>query len=138
MTKNLTPVAAVALLKKSADDRLVFIQQRLSSNPLSPNLWEFPGGKVEKEETPEATACREMKEETGITLQKKDLHPLLTFTNPMGRKIFVFDATTWQNTPRGAEGQNIAWVSLHQKKEDTRNYLSSCDIIFDALRKLDF
>jgi 8-oxo-dGTP diphosphatase len=58
----------VAAVIERADRRLLIGQRR--KNDTSPLKWEFPGGKVEEGETPEAALARELKEELGATLQK--------------------------------------------------------------------
>ena len=60
--RPLVLVAAVALI--DADGR-VLLPQRPAGKPLA-GLWEFPGGKVEPGETPEAALIRELDEELGI------------------------------------------------------------------------
>jgi 8-oxo-dGTP diphosphatase len=61
----ITVVAAVI----ERDDRRLLIGQRRRDDT-SPLKWEFPGGKVENGETPEAALSRELFEELGATLQK--------------------------------------------------------------------
>ena len=61
----ITVVAAVI----ERDDRRLLIGQRRRDDT-SPLKWEFPGGKVENGETPEAALSRELHEELGATLQK--------------------------------------------------------------------
>ena len=65
-------VAACALI--DADGR-VLIAQRPAGRQMA-GLWEFPGGKVEAGETPEATLIRELKEELGIIVNEACLAPL--------------------------------------------------------------
>ena len=65
-------VAACALV--DADGR-VLIAQRPEGKSMA-GLWEFPGGKVEKGETPEETVIRELQEELGITTKRACLAPL--------------------------------------------------------------
>src|SRR3546814_1690762 len=55
-------LVAVALVDA---DGCVFLQQRPPEKPMA-GLWEFPGGKVEAGEAPEAALVRELKEELGI------------------------------------------------------------------------
>ena len=60
-------VAAVALI--DADGR-VLLAQRPEGKAMA-GLWEFPGGKVEPGETPEAALIRELKEELGIDVTEE-------------------------------------------------------------------
>ncbi|TMV39138.1 (deoxy)nucleoside triphosphate pyrophosphohydrolase, partial [Thioclava sp. BHET1] len=65
-------VSAVALI--DADGRIL-LAQRPPGKSLA-GLWEFPGGKVEPGETPEAALIRELHEELGIQTQESCLAPL--------------------------------------------------------------
>jgi ADP-ribose pyrophosphatase YjhB (NUDIX family) len=57
----------VALALIGRDERW-FLQRRDPANPVLPGLWEFPGGKLEAGETPEAALERELREEVGLQL----------------------------------------------------------------------
>ncbi len=76
-------------------------------------LWEFPGGKVEAGETPEATLVRELKEELGIETKEACLAPL-TFASH-GYDDFhllmpLYVCRRWTGTPEAREGQGLKWV----------------------------
>ena len=84
-------------------------------------LWEFPGGKVEPGETPEAALIRELCEELGIETWNSCLAPL-TFASH-GYDDFhllmpVFACRKWQGIVRPLEGQRLAWV----RARDLRDY----------------
>jgi 8-oxo-dGTP diphosphatase len=58
----------VAAVIERGDRRLLIGQRR--RNDTSPLKWEFPGGKVQDGEEPEAALARELREELGVTLRK--------------------------------------------------------------------
>ncbi len=47
----------------------ILVQRRAANADHLPDVWEFPGGKIEPHETPEAAAIREAREETGLTVE---------------------------------------------------------------------
>ncbi len=110
-------VSAVALI--DADGR-VLLAQRPAGKSLA-GLWEFPGGKVEPFETPEAALIRELKEELSIDTWKSCLAPL-TFASHSYEDFHLlmplFACRRWQGTVTPREGQQLAWV----KARDLRNY----------------
>ena len=92
------------------DKRCVLLARRLKGTHLE-GFWEFPGGKVEPEETVKTALGRELCEELGITVDKTS--PLLTVSHDYGEKQVLLDVhrvETWSGEPFGAEGQPIAWV----------------------------
>lgn len=102
-------VAAVALV--DADGR-VLISKRPEGKQLG-GLWEFPGGKVEAGERPEAALIRELKEELAIDVAESCLAPF-TFASHAYDDFHLlmplYVCRRWQGTVRGAEGQELAWV----------------------------
>jgi 8-oxo-dGTP diphosphatase len=110
-------VSAVALV--DADGR-VLLAQRPAGKAME-GLWEFPGGKVEPGETPEAALIRELHEELGIGTWQSCLAPL-TFASH-GYDDFhllmpLFACRKWTGVPRAREGQALAWV----RPGDLRDY----------------
>ena len=102
-----------------ADNRILLAQRPEGKS--MPGLWEFPGGKVEENETPEFTLIRELYEELGIMTGVDCLQPL-TFASHSYDDFHllmpVFACRTWKGTPQGREGQNLKWVH----KNDLKNY----------------
>jgi 8-oxo-dGTP diphosphatase len=102
-------VSAVALI--DADGR-VLLAQRPEGKSMA-GLWEFPGGKVEAGETPEAALIRELKEELGINTWQSCLAPL-TFASHAYPDFHLlmplFACRKWQGTATPREGQTLAWV----------------------------
>jgi 8-oxo-dGTP diphosphatase len=102
-------VSAVALIDP---DGRVLLAQRPEGKSLA-GLWEFPGGKVESGETPEAALIRELKEELDIDTWASCLAPL-TFASHSYDDFHLlmplFACRKWQGTVRSLEGQRLAWV----------------------------
>jgi len=102
-------VVAVALV--DADGR-VLVSERPPGKQLA-GLWEFPGGKVEPGERPEATLIRELAEELGIRVEEPCLAPL-TFASHAYSDFHLlmplYICRRWAGTPRPMEGQALKWV----------------------------
>ena len=114
--KPLLLVAAAALI--DADGR-VLICQRPEGKQLA-GLWEFPGGKVEADETPEQTLIRELKEELAIEVNAACLAPL-TFTSHAYRDFHLlmplYVCRRWEGSVTAREGQKLAWVRAPKLRE---------------------
>jgi 8-oxo-dGTP diphosphatase len=114
---KLVLVSAVALI--DVDGR-VLLAQRPAGKSMA-GLWEFPGGKVEPGETPEAALIRELHEELGISTWRSCLAPL-TFASHSYPDFHLlmplFACRRWDGVVQGREGQEIAWV----RPENLRNY----------------
>ncbi len=109
-------VSAVAMI--DADGR-VLLAQRPEGKSLA-GLWEFPGGKVEPGETPEACLIRELHEELGIDTWASCLAPL-TFASHSYPDFHLlmplYACRRWQGTPQPREGQHLAWVKARDLKD---------------------
>lgn len=109
-------VSAVALI--DADGR-VLLAQRPEGKPMA-GLWEFPGGKVEPGESPEAALIRELHEELGIETWNSCLAPL-TFASHAYEKFHLlmplFACRKWQGVPHPKEGQTLAWARPNQLRD---------------------
>lgn len=78
-------VVAAALADR---DGRVLVQQRLPERSMG-GLWEFPGGKVEPGELPEAALIRELKEELGIETDASCLAPATFASAPLGDRHMI-------------------------------------------------
>jgi 8-oxo-dGTP diphosphatase len=111
-------VVAVALVRSTGE---VLMQQR-GFTAVHGGLWEFPGGKVEPGETPEAAAVRELAEELGLAVAADDLEAVgfasgRTATPEHGGKgpsrplvILLYACRRWSGSPEALEAAGIAWV----------------------------
>ena len=109
-------VSAVALI--DVDGR-VLLAQRPPGKSMA-GLWEFPGGKIEQGETPEAALIRELEEELGIDTWASCLAPL-TFAShsydDFHLMMPLFACRKWNGTPRPKEGQVLKWVKPEAMRE---------------------
>lgn len=108
MTK-LVLVAACALVDP---DGRVLIAQRPEGKSMA-GLWEFPGGKVETGETPEAALIRELREELGIDVTAACLAPFVFASHAYEAFHLVmplYVCRRWTGTVSAREGQAFAWV----------------------------
>jgi 8-oxo-dGTP diphosphatase len=103
-------VVVAAVIERS--DRRLLIGQRRRTDT-SPLKWEFPGGKVEEGETPEAALARELKEELGATLRKsvpigRVVHKYVATPDELEILFFAVEISETEVIPRAFE--KIAWV----------------------------
>jgi 8-oxo-dGTP diphosphatase len=109
-------VSAVALI--DADGR-VLLAERPAGKSMA-GLWEFPGGKVEPGETPEAALIRELHEELGIETWDSCLAPL-TFASHSYDDFHLlmplFACRKWQGIVTAREGQRLIWVRPNQMRD---------------------
>ena len=102
-------VAACALVDP---DGRVLVAQRPAGKAMA-GLWEFPGGKIAPDETPEAALIRELREELGIDTEASCLAPV-TFASH-GYDGFhllmpLYVCRVWRGEPVAREGQMLRWV----------------------------
>ena len=113
---NIVLVSAVALI--DIDGR-VLIAKRPEGKSMA-GLWEFPGGKVESNETPESALVRELKEELGIKTWDSCLAPL-TFASHSYDKFHLlmplFACRKWNGIIQAKEGQTLKWVEARALKD---------------------
>ncbi|MBI5131140.1 MAG: 8-oxo-dGTP diphosphatase MutT [Rhodopseudomonas palustris] len=109
-------VVAVALI--DADNR-VLIAQRPKHKQLG-GLWEFPGGKLDPGERPEAALIRELDEELGITVKEACLAPL-TFASHAYEDFHLlmplYVCRRWEGQVMPREGQELAWVRANKLRD---------------------
>jgi 8-oxo-dGTP diphosphatase len=93
-------------------DRRILIGQRRRGDT-SPLKWEFPGGKIEVDEEPEAALARELREELGATLVRcvemgRVRHIYANSTNPV--EIWFYAAEIAEENIQPKCFEQIAWV----------------------------
>jgi len=101
---------AAAVLRD--DEGRVLVSRRPAGRHLA-GMWEFPGGKIEPGEAPEAALARELEEELGI--ETGPSRPLVAVRHEYPEKIVrlcLYEVHSFSGTPHGAEGQDVRWVAL--------------------------
>ena len=114
--KKLQLVVSIALI----DNRdQILISKRPEKKFLS-GYWEFPGGKVEKNETPENAIIREVKEELNVNINNKCIAPL-SFSEFDYKKfqllLLLYVCRRWEGEPMSMEKNEIIWVKANMLRQ---------------------
>ena len=108
---RLVLVVAVALFDREGR---VLLAKRPEGKAMA-GLWEFPGGKVEPGETPEAALIREIHEELGVAIAAQDLEPL-QFASHTYESFHLlmplYACRNWTGEPVAREGQELDWAEI--------------------------
>ncbi|MDI2112311.1 bifunctional GNAT family N-acetyltransferase/(deoxy)nucleoside triphosphate pyrophosphohydrolase [Commensalibacter nepenthis] len=111
--KKILLVVAAALI--DTEGRLL-LARRPEGKSMA-GMWEFPGGKVEPGETPEAALVRELKEEINVDVSQSCLAPF-TFASfeytDFHLLMPLYVCHKWNNVPEPQENQQLAWVSAEE------------------------
>lgn len=106
------PILLVVACALVDTDRRVLIAQRPEGKHMA-GMWEFPGGKVDAGETPEAALIRELHEELGVETKQACLAPLSFASHAyehMHLLMPLYVCRKWQGTPIAHEHQALKWV----------------------------
>ena len=112
MKPNILLVVAAALVNDRGE---VLLAKRPEGKRLA-GKWEFPGGKVEAHESPEAALARELHEELGIVVAPKDFEPFWFLSHDYGAQFGfhllmpVYLCRKWQGEPKALEHAALAWT----------------------------
>ncbi len=80
--------------------------------------WEFPGGKVESNESLESALARELKEEINIEIKEPIFFDEITFDySEKSVHLHFFLVSQFSGEPQGLEGQQVEWFSINQIKD---------------------
>lgn len=107
--ENCLIVVAAALVDS---DGRVLVQQRPAGTSMA-GLWEFPGGKIEPGETPEAALIRELAEELAIEVDHACLAPACFASEPLGDKhllLLVYALRKWKGVPIAQHATALRWL----------------------------
>lgn len=117
-----TLLVAAVIVHDEAADRVLLLQRGARSK-FAPLHWDLPSGKADKGESVTAAAARELKEETGLSVDHAFLkvagiiHGAWGVEAPNGFLTIIFAARTWQGEPVNAEPRKhaqVAWFPVGQ------------------------
>jgi len=113
-------------------DQEYFLTKRLDSAHQG-GKWEFPGGKVEKDETVAQALHRELQEEIAIDILS--CYPLIEIDHDYGDKkvrLDVYVVDNFQQEPVAQEGQQSGWFTLDELI--TLDFPAANAVIIEALK----
>ena len=101
-------IAVVAAL--AAKEGRLLIAQRPMGRHMG-GKWEFPGGKLEKGETPEAALRRELNEELGVDADIGPIRAAIPYSYPEKDVLLLFYSARLMGEPRPIDEAALAWVT---------------------------
>ncbi|KQN26552.1 NTP pyrophosphohydrolase [Sphingomonas sp. Leaf33] len=107
--RPLLHVVAAALID---GDGRVLVQQRPAGTHMA-GLWEFPGGKIDAGETPEAALIRELDEELGIAVAQACLAPAAFASEPLDDRhllLLLYVCRKWDGIVEARHAAALRWV----------------------------
>jgi 8-oxo-dGTP diphosphatase len=108
-------VVAAALTSETGS---ILVQKRPFGRTMA-GLWEFPGGKVEKDEVPKNALIRELKEELSIIVDAEDLIPVTFASEDLADRhllLLLFKCEKWIKDPTAMDNQELRWVNFDEMK----------------------
>lgn len=117
---NPTWILVVAAVISQDDGRL--LMQKRPDGKHHAGLWEFPGGKVEKGESPENALVREIEEELGLVIDPTEIHPesFAQTAAHAGRPqivLLLYKVAYWTGEPEAREGGDWGWFNFTEANE---------------------
>jgi mutator protein MutT len=129
--KNPNESTAVGIYRK---DGTVFLSRRAKSKKF-PDIWQFPGGKVDNGETPLEGAARELKEEAGLSVEHKRLKFINGFDDGTGYVCYIYVLELRDNeTPIHTEPEAMSdWHAMYIEEATQFDSMPGVKPILDYL-----
>lgn len=100
---------SVGIIRNAAGE--IYITQRAADAHMA-NKWEFPGGKIEADESAEQAVIRELQEEVGIAVRSLQQFDQLEYQFPDRHiTLWFWLVDGWEGEPWGKEGQPGRWIA---------------------------
>ncbi len=102
-------VVAAALTNEKGE---ILLQKRPAHAQMG-GLWEFPGGKVDRGESPENALVRELEEELGIIVSARDLVPETFASEPLDDRnlvLLLYRCVNWTGPPTPIYASDLQWA----------------------------
>ena len=101
------------------DGKTLMVYRNKKANDIHQGKWNGLGGKFEPGETPEECVIREIREESGLSIEKPKLAGLLMFPNFMGNDwyVFVFTADEFTGELIDSPEGNLEWIPDEKIRE---------------------
>ena len=118
-TQTPLPLLVIPAIALVDNDGRILLAKRPRNKPMA-GLWEFPGGKIEKGETPEQALIREIDEELGINTKQSCLAPVSFASHAYDAfhlVLLLYICRRWQGSPKPQEGGELAWVKPSQLRQ---------------------
>ena len=97
----------VSLVRLLSGDQVLELQP--SPSERRQRAWDLPGGHAENGETPDYTAARELKEETGISVKPSSLSMVKAFRREDGKLFYVFEFRTVGQPPVRLSNEHVGY-----------------------------
>ena len=106
---------AIGILKNTENE--VLLGKRIKGKSLE-GYWEFPGGKIEPNETPEEALFREFQEELGLEIGRiKKMESISYQYDHYDVLLIPFKIIDYDGYPSGLEGQELMWCNIDKLRE---------------------
>jgi len=139
LSSNGRPIVEVAVGVLVQPDLSILLGQRPEGKPYA-GYWEFPGGKIEADETVFDALHRELKEEINISINHA--HEFLTLEHDYPHayvRLHICVVNSWEGDPESLEGQGLIWLAKHEvehiKHSAVEPILPATLPIFEELKK---